>query len=63
MLRSVLSRLPFVQGADQEASDDDSAGYLPSQLDASVLFAHGLGTEEVEAAESRAEELEAVHDR
>lgn len=54
MLRRLLARLVGgirgdESGADDdeesrdESSDDDDGGFLPSRLDASVLYAHGMG--------------------
>lgn len=46
----------------EDASDDEESGFLPSRLDASVLEAHRLGTtpakEELENAQAKAEMLE-----
>lgn len=66
MLRSVLSRLPFGGGPDpeRESGDDTEGGFRPSELDASVLYAHGKDVERLEAeiadVEEQAAELEAV---
>lgn len=42
--------------------DDSDGGFIPSQLDASVLFAHGMDTAEsdIEESNSHAHELERV---
>lgn len=50
MFRRYLARLVGRGGGDGEASneeaedtDGDDSGFLPSRLDASVLYAHGMG--------------------
>jgi hypothetical protein len=71
MLRSILSRLPFVGTSDGEAGgedrpegdeEDSEGGFRPSRLDASVLSAHGADVERVdeefEEIEQQAQELE-----
>jgi endo-1,4-beta-mannosidase len=69
MLRSILSRLPFVGTSDGEAGgedrpeseEDSEGGFRPSRLDASVLSAHGADVERVEEMadiEQQAQELE-----
>ena len=63
MLRSILSRLPFVGTSDSEAGgeEDSEGGFRPSRLDASVLSAHGADVERVEEMadiEQQAQELE-----
>lgn len=50
MVRSLLGRL-FGRSSGDEAADDEEAddgGFTPSRLDASVLYAHGMGATGVE---------------
>lgn len=73
MLRRLLARLvgggrSDVSGEDDdgesadEASEDDDSGFLPSRLDASVLYAHGMGNggaeREIANVQKKAEILE-----
>lgn len=46
MLRSLLLRLPFVRRSESE--DDSANGFQPSELDASVLQAHGADVERLD---------------
>lgn len=59
MLRWLLSRLPFVRRSDGE--DDSAGGFRPSELDRSVLEAHGADVErldeEIADIQEQAEEM------
>ncbi len=62
VLRSWLAAVSGRDGAgetDEPEEDSDSGGFMPSRLDASVLFAHGRGAEFEEADDETVEELEA----
>lgn len=51
MVRSLLGRLfgrSSGDEADADAESDDEGGFTPSRLDASVLYAHGMGATGVE---------------
>ncbi len=50
------------QDKENPPDDDSNGGFIPSQLDASVLFAHGMDTAEsdIEESNSHAHELERV---
>ena len=71
MLRSLLARFTRTRGKDGEDGDDedDEQGeFLRSRLDASVLSAHGMGTEKADSeladVEQQGRELEEYrHDR
>lgn len=60
MLRSLLLRLPFVRRSDGE--DDEESEFQPSELDESVLSAHGADVErldeEIADIEEQAQEFE-----
>lgn len=73
MLRRLLARLVGGDyggepgaGDDEESEDegsgDDDSGFLPSRLDASVLYAHGMGRggaeREIANVEEKAKVLE-----
>lgn len=73
MLRRLLARLVGGDRGDEtgagddaepgdEDSEDDDSGFLPSRLDASVLYAHGMGgggaEREIAQIEKKAEILE-----
>lgn len=72
MLRRLLGRLVGGDrrdgsGEGDEESEDDGSGLLPSRLDASVLYAHGMGSggaeREIANVEEKAKVLEAEHHR
>jgi hypothetical protein len=71
MLRQWLTRaLARVRSGDEDADADDEDErrfFVPSRLDASVLYAHGMGTGQAERElaniEKKAEILEEEHHR
>jgi hypothetical protein len=48
--------------ADEDGEPSDSGGFLPSRLDASVLFAHGKGGTVETTDEATVEELASAAD-
>ena len=62
MLRSLLSRFTFRNGTNDEDGDAADGEFRPSQLDPSVLYAHGMDIERFDAeiadVEERAREIE-----
>jgi hypothetical protein len=67
MLRSLLSRFGFGRERDGETGDEDEAadrrgGFQRSELDASVLYAHGMDVDRLETEiadiEEQAREIE-----
>ena len=64
MLRRLLARFTRTRGEDSENGDDENGEFLRSRLDASVLSAHGMGTEKADSelaeVEQQAQELEDV---
>jgi hypothetical protein len=72
MVRQWLTRvLARVRSGDDEDADDEDEDerrfFVPSRLDASVLYAHGMGTSQAErelaTIEQKAEILEEEHHR
>jgi hypothetical protein len=45
----MFDRLFAWLGRDERDDEPDDGGFLPSRLDASVLWSHGGGTDEAEA--------------
>lgn len=67
MLRSLLSRVRSRCDRERSESGDDSEDtFRPSELDASVLYAHGVAVErsakELNDLQEQAEELENVRE-
>lgn len=67
MLRSFLSRVLFRCDRENSESEDDSEDtFRPSELDASVLYAHGMAVErstnDLDDLQEQAEELENVRE-
>lgn len=65
MLRSILSRVLSRCGrGESETGDDSENTFRPSELDASVLYAHGMGVErsanEIDDLQEQAEGLQSV---
>lgn len=62
MLRALLARFRARFGERDDGGEDEETWFLPSRLDASVLFAHGLGRggaeRELDEIEERARDLE-----
>jgi hypothetical protein len=66
VLRGLRSRVAALLGRDSSEDTEDDAGepaesdgFMPSRLDASVLFAHGKATTVEEPDDETLEELEA----